>query len=225
MPFNDVHLRVTMNGEVANGQDIWSAGFSLAAGEDANPTTVWNAFNAPGGLTELANLIGTFIATPAVKVPSGVTLEYVKVAYIGLDGKYLFPAVEMEKFSQGNLNASYIPQAAIVNTLDSGKWKDPGKYNRFYLPVALGGNGDNWCLTPAEQAAYAAATANFIGEVNDLMDEIDPVNAVRVAVMSSTGTGSSLPVQSVRIGRVVDNQRRRRNALAENYVTEPVVSI
>lgn len=218
-------LTLTMTGNVANGADYWSCGLHIAGTESQDAIGTFALLALPGEMTNLANIVADYIDEPALKVPSGVTLESIKVAHIGTDGKYVQAALEVEKFAQGNLNASYIPQAAIVNTLDSGKWKDPGKYNRFYLPVALGGNGDNWCLTQAEQEAYAAVTANFIGELNDYFAELLPGADCKVVVASFAGAGSLFPVATVRIGRVVDNQRRRRNAITENYVDEPVVSI
>jgi hypothetical protein len=55
-----------------------------------------------------------------------------------------------------------------------------------------------------------------------LIGAINGAGAGPVSVGSSLGAGSLLPVNGIRLGKVVDTQRRRRNAIAEEYVSAPL---
>lgn len=119
------------------------------------------------------------------------------------------------------------------NTLVLGLYSyDPATYvpnrarrrGRMYLPTPstaqIGGGG---MLTTGTQNTWAAAGKTFL---NTLQATIDvPSNAhLRPQVVSRGGNGGAASsanhqVSHVRMGRVMDTQRRRRNALPEEYVT------
>lgn len=214
-------VRLTFGGELADGNDIWSCGFAIA-NLNGNGLSE-DLFNVVSdNLEDIGALIETFVGDSATRVPNNVKVYWTKAALIGENGKYLRPPTEIPLNWGGAVNAPYSPQDAMVCTLESEIWKDPGKYNRFYLPTAGPAGTNEWHLSTAEQTAFLAAFKTFVDGINDLLTpgatDINP----RVAVVSNTGTGKQSPVVNLRLGQIVDTQRRRRNALSEDYATVAV---
>lgn len=224
MAFRQSFTSLTMNGTLADGNEIFSAGFHIDSSVNRVPEDEWaDAFGAVAG--ELAEACADYFGLGTTQVPAGAILTDVKLAHIGTDGKYIEAPIVTPITRSGAYNTAYAPQNAIVNTLVSGEYRDPGKYNRFYLPFCLRTETTTWALSTSAQEAYASGLSNFIGEINDILVEgLAPYYAA-VAVVSSAGTGYSSPVQFVRIGKVIDTQRRRRNKLNEDYVTLEVPAI
>lgn len=163
------------------------------------------------------------------RIPAGFVMEYMKLAYVGTDGLQLGEPVVWLTNTPGGGATSYVPQVSTVITLDSGKWRDPGKYSRYYLPAAAPGSG-NYKLTSLMTQAIATAQGNFIGALNDAVvapyENVpaggDYVYDAQVSAVSSAGTGQDNTIQTVRVGDIYDTQRRRRNALTETYSTAEV---
>lgn len=208
---------LSWGGSLAGGNEIWSCGIHISAAHVDAPGT-WG-----GWALEMLPLLGAnlqaYHSNPDVKVPWDAKLEWAKLAYIGTDGKYLQEAKEQPFFANGSVNAPYLPQASMVNGLLSTKWKDPGKNNRFYMPFSHPATTDNnYKLEPANQTLYANALAGFIDALNTSLATSAYQPAEKIIVASSSGTGHAEPVHSVRVGAIIDTQRRRRNALEEDYV-------
>lgn len=214
---------VTMNGTTAGGNEIWSAGFHLDS-EDAPVTGAeWVDLIDEVGFA-IAELLGTMYESANLQTPADTFMTSVKFANIGIDGKYLQEAVEFPLSAQGSLNSGYAPQVALVTTLQSSKFKDPGKYNRFYLPIAMGGVGGTWRLAGGNQTAYLDTVADTMDAINAELTAATTNNTVRVSVVSSSGTGFSSPAIALRLGQILDTQRRRRNKLPEAYATQGLIT-
>lgn len=211
---------VTMNGTIAGGNEIWSAGFHIAGQLEPVAPDAWRSYIDDIKDTVTARL-GAMYANAALLAPYDAPMTHVKYAHLDELGKYLEEAVDDEVTARGSNNTGYLPQGTLVSTLSSGKFKDPGKYNRFYLPIAPANLAGNWCLSVGQQEAYADEVWAAIQDINTALAAEAPGNDMKVTVASGSALGSFLPVTSVRIGAIVDTQRRRRNQLPEAYVTRP----
>lgn len=150
--------------------------------------------------------------------PTDVRLTECRAAYIlgsGLtqvnsDGTYLQGVKANLDLPGVAVGANPLPlQTALCVSLQTARSGPTGK-GRFYVPTP-GVNLDSSHVMPqGATEAYATAFGQFINGLETAMDR-------RCIVASSKGYTS--PVTSVRVGRVLDTMRSRREGQAEGYVT------
>lgn len=223
MAFPTNYIKMTWGGTLAAGQDIWSCGLYLDAGlGNINPIdeAQWAAIGEL--LPTYAAAVRQLHTDSDTRIPNGVRLEWVKLAYLDVNGSYKAEAHEhiYPTPVAGGGTPNYVPQVACVVTLVSEKYKDPGKYNRFYLPAANTSTGGQYKMTAAETTGVAASAGAFIealvqvysGQTGDVT-----WGGNIVPVVASKSYDKIMPVVSLRVGDVLDTQRRRRNKVYENY--------
>lgn len=228
MAFPTNYVKMTWGGTLAAGQDIWSCGLYLDAGLgiiDPIDEAQWAAIGEL--LPTYAAAVRQLHTDSDTRIPSGARLEWLKLAYLDVDGSYKAEAQEYIYPSPvgGGGGTAYIPQVACVVTLVSEKYKDPGKYNRFYLPAANTSTAGVYKMTAAETAGVAASAAAFIEALEQVYSgETDGVSwAGSISpVVASKSYNQIMPVVSLRVGDVLDTQRRRRNKVYENYTEQEV---
>lgn len=207
-------IKFTFGGALAGNNDIWTCGFHI--GKATSDVGVGQFLALEDDLPALGALVKTYINSPTMRVPSGASVQWIKLALIGKDGKYVREPLEYILPTAGNGGASqgYVPQASTVVTLVSAKFKDPGKYNRFYLPAAPPSGSSGYRLTAQQIADMSAMSANFLGDVHEtIYHEADTLTIKAV----SQNVSQYYDVVYARVGDVFDTQRRRRNKIAENY--------
>ena len=118
-------------------------------------------------------------------------------------------------FQPAGGTASQIPQASTCATLKTAQARGRGHSGRIYLPgyTPVGTTGH---LSSPDSLGLANVVANYINSIA-LLDGSTPV------VWSKIGD-LVVPLTGVKIGSIVDTQRRRRSSLAEVYY-ESTVSI
>nr|CRY97258.1 hypothetical protein [uncultured prokaryote] len=215
-------LRLTFGGTMATGQEIWSCNMHLA-NTNGGATTAGDFASVKSNLPAIGEALEAFVSDAKTNVPDDVTLDWVKVAFIGTTGEYLDESYEIDVEATGSQTSSYLPQGAMVNTLVSTKRKDPGKYNRFYMPFTLQGSFGQWKMDTVTQNDYVDTLETFIRAVNAILIAIDTSDSLLVAVVSNTNGQSAMPVTRVQVGQIVDTQRRRRNKLPEAYASRTVL--
>lgn len=116
-----------------------------------------------------------------------------------------YPNPELEAIGQ----ASQIPQASTCVTLGTAKARGRGHSGRIYLPgyVAPGVNGHSL-------AASCVSVANSVATWINAVTLFDPA---LTAVIWSKIDDSVTPITHVKVGDVVDTQRRRRGSIPEVY--------
>lgn len=217
MTYSQPFIRLSFGGTLAGGNEIWSCNIHLVS-DGAVPDPITWGIAAAAYMGDVGALLEDYLANPAVLVPNDVKLDWIKEAVIGTDGLYMAEPYEQPLDGQGSQAESYLPQASLVNTLVSTKWKDPGRYNRFYLPITINAFPEaNYSLSEYGQTAYLTALKELIEDINTAHESMPVGYETRVGVVSNTGAGETNNVVAVRLGRIVDTQRRRRNALNENY--------
>lgn len=162
---------------------------------------------------------------------------WMKLAPVGVDGRQIAPP----GFSQGspalltwkdasrpngNGSSNTLPlQCSVVCSHRTAQTGKKGKGRQYVPAVDQNSIGADGRLTTDARAAMSAAQVAAL----EAASYIDPDNtAVIPSVISSSGSGSALnlnryaTISSVRVGDVVDTQRRRRNKLVESYIDAPV---
>lgn len=221
MAYSQPFIRVSFGGSTAGGLDIWSCQFHLATVDPlANQLEWWNAVTSQA--ENIKDLVEDFVGNPAALIPQGVNLDWVKLAMVGEDGRYMYEAVEVQADKSGGVMGSFIPQATIAFTMESPKWKDPGKYNRFYLPTSNPSGNGEFRLNQSQVNLALTTCQTLIEGVNEILAGLTATPASMVSVVSGTREGSTLAVIKLRLGRVIDTQRRRRNAIPEEYTSRTI---
>ena len=212
MPFPRAHRMLTIFGDGWSQSELWQCGVRLDAAPTAQPDQ-----DAMDALVAAAEVWFTGMA-PAFS--ANVRLLGVKVAPVQVDGFYgdgndaqiaLCDAPVPGQSSQDRL----LPQASLACTLTTQRTRGRGARGRFYPPPQGFPIGANGRIGAGEASGTMAAHVALIGAING-------AGAGPVSVGSSLGAGSLLPVNGIRLGKVVDTQRRRRNAIAEEYVSAPL---
>lgn len=223
-------IKMTLNGSLADGQDIFNCGINLAVNNDT-PETEADLLNerlfkayVKNRQEEIKTSTQEFWTDPNMEVPTGVKLEYIKFSLVGKDGKVSTePAIiDLGSVSGGKSTSAYVPQISSVITLQSDKWRDPGKYNRFYLPIAAPNGSGQWKISGTQEKAKTTAT--YLKTLKATVTDMDITNTIVPAAVSSSNKieGNFLPITTVKVGNLYDTQRRRRNAISEQYLSAPV---
>lgn len=197
------HSKIDFLGDAWGAVEEWQTGLRVAG------------TNVPTDqqLEDLDAAFNTFITDDAVSLPAGCRYIGVKWSPIGTDGRYP-PSGESRTFfrttpSQGVFGTGY-PQIALVLSLRTARLRGYASNGRMYIPSSLGIEAATGRITTSQAGGVADVGAALISAIND-------VGLGTVTVMSEVGSGINAPVTGVRVGRVMDTQRRRRNQLSEEY--------
>lgn len=221
MAFPYSYFKLTFGGSLSGTEEIFSCGLALAR-EESDVTLNDLSDLSAGNLGNIANTISDFFSDNRNGVPSKYRLEWFKIALIGTNGKYIGPPAEFIWSSPvrgGDNVKGFIPSTAVVYTLMSKKFKDPGKYNRFYLPT-VPPNTYNFKLTNDETSDRAESASEFILALNVFF--LAEFTSIQVRAVSQR-VSSYKRIEDVKVGNIIDSQRRRRNRLYETYSEVPVL--
>lgn len=160
-----------------------------------------------------------YMGAPGLDFIADVATRETKLYEIGANGRIIAtPLVATGEPTIGTGTRKTPWQCAIAVTLFTGGL-GKGRFGRYYLPpteVTLGVDGT---LTDSFQTNHADQAALFVEALNDIGSTRGGVSAV---VASKIGVGTNKRVTSIRVGQVVDTQRRRRRSLDEAYAIRPI---
>lgn len=222
--YNEPFMKLTFGGTQAKGQDIWTCGINLSIQNDelipVVPTNAVVAFEnyIKDVDADIIDIFTNYISNSDMNIPSGATLDYIKLAVIDTNGQYIVDAHTWEPQEvTGGEGKFYVPQVSIVMTLQSDKRVDPGKYGRFYLPTTATNVRGGY--RPTNTDKKAELTANLLAALNRRVGGGLADVRVRPAAVTSASnfSGSYRPFTTVKVGNVFDTQRRRRNKIGETY--------
>jgi hypothetical protein len=212
MPFQP-HIRLTFRGAFTTPAVIEEFSFGV------NCAPIQGTPNAPNQamLDSAVDAVGQYWARPALQMPTGRPIREVKVAAIGVDGKYTSdPMIAAVNLPGGASEPQYLapPQVALVVSLNTGR-RGPTGRGRWYLPCPSYRFLDDLVLSTPLAQAVANESAAFLKDLETtFQDEI--VGGLLVPVVASS-KGYNTVVTSVRVGRVTDTMRSRRTSLPEQY--------
>lgn len=215
------HIRMTANGVFLNTTEQWSFGVNIGnegvSGFDAGApglepnAVVWN---------DLADDVSEFHAGNTF-VSGLAQLRSVKFAFIGADGKYTREPIIRERISVGGGGATYFmpTQVALAVTLltNTPLTKVRG---RFYLPGMMYGVETDGRISAVRADFIRSRVDTFLEAVGN-QPGMDVLNLK--AIVAST-KGNNHTVSAVKVGRVYDTIRSRRNRLLEAYSDPAAVS-
>lgn len=217
------HLRVTALGTLGNGAGVerFSYGFTMVNKSLGIP------FFAPDAAVwaDLAEDVRAFHARPDTHLSAMAILREVKIASIGVDGKYTAaPAIVNVVDTPGTHGFSYgytSPQSALAVSLVTARRGPTGK-GRFYLPMPIiAPDPATLLLSLGDVEGVRTSTVQLVNDLNNLPG-VDVAN-LEVGVASTKGYNTL--VRGVRCGRVMDTVRSRRRQLDENYTTVALVVV
>lgn len=210
-------IRVTFNGSLCEGQEIWSFGVHLAAPDGSDVASDFAALDMPA---LYAAFTTSMIGTADQGLVTGATFDSVRASLVDSFGTQIGESKFFGPFTgvPGVDTGDYIPQHSIVVTLNTDDRSGRAARGRFYLPTGYGLPGDDGYLSSADVDSLSDSVVAFLTAVNGVAP-----GDLQLSTFSPTVSGSSsiIPlvneITSVSIGNVVDTQRRRRNGLQERY--------
>lgn len=218
------HIRVTVGGSMT-GQvstpEILSFGFALA--DPAGGPSI--SLPAAAQTLAIANAVKTFWTAPQSAISSQACLRSVKVSLIGPSGRVAFRddgSYFQDLYSYGPVEVKgggttdvQPYQLCIVASLASSAGSG-AKRGRMFLPCVGQPVQPDGLIT-------VGAADNVLGRVKALFTTINGLPPAEVVAIASEGSVKkglpprNYPVTSLRVGRVYDTMRSRRNALTESY--------
>jgi len=214
--------RITLSGTMFGGAEEWSTGFFLGQeGADATPMT-------QAGLDQIKDAWATFFTAAFSYVSNQYQFIQAKSALIDATGhtvldevKYSYPTTNTYGAATGN---THPPQCSLVVTLQSDRPRGKASKGRMYLPGYSGSIGTNGKVDGAVASGIANNLKTFFDSFASDADVPDQL------ILAAKGTGP-VPaltaqndyVETIKVGDVVDTQRRRRNGLVESYQTRTLL--
>lgn len=178
------------------------------------------------GLMEVmaAGMDGT--GTANLGYSTAVRLEWGKFNAIGADGRYasesetvIYDYPGTGKVGTGLPHVS-LPQVALAVSWGTVRSRGPASRGRIYVPMPNVGPEGNGRLTTTQTGNIAQAWAAQIDRLNDRAQNVGQERPIAAVVSGVNGAWE--PISTVRVGDVVDTQRRRRSALSEIYSSAAV---
>lgn len=209
MPY-EAHTRVVMNGTLGDQVapfEIWSMGLALDGAGD---------FQTQQQADQIGTICQNYFSNGLAGIAPLARLREVAVSQVGVDGKQIGETLRVPMNVPGGGNASLVPaQIAYRVSIGSGL-RGRSQRGGWYVPVPT--------FSPSSttgQISEAAAGGACEAALAFLLSFQGNLNG-RVCVPS--GVAGNVPVNEVRVGRVLDTIRRRRNAIPEAYIGLPVPS-
>lgn len=211
------HTYVTFSGtlsEQTSQDEIWQIGI-----RGFNPT----GGKSPVAASELQNLvdaifadIGDWYSANDGDIFGGAFLREIKAVNIGADGKYSSqPRTHAVNLGGGRGDTPGLPTFnSIVYSWTTGVRTGKAAHGRVYPP-------NFWLkFQPGLATLQVASQATALTQAARLLNVVSqsgPQFVFRPYVVSSSGV--SRAITGVRVGNVIDVQRRRKNAVPETYTS------
>lgn len=221
MPYQP-HTLITCGGtlsEVSGQDEIWQVGirgFNTGGGPvdpSQHGALALVVAVGPAGTTGLSQWF-TNVKSHMANIAQ---LKWVKVVNIGPTGAYTSdPTIFQYPSPIVGVNPAALPSfCTLVLSFTTGKSFGKARSGRIYPPnygCSLGGGA---IITTSLQNDLRDSALQFLSSVDQAGDEFD----FNPTVISSSGVSN--PITGVRVGNVIDTQRRRKNAVGETYVSAP----
>lgn len=226
MAFDRQSLHIVASGQLGTGggagEEIFSFGFR------ATGVSGFDAVGALAGIDvpAIAALIGVYFNAAGLHLHQDAQLFRVKVSAVGTNGLYLTDPVEDEPAPGGvtGADAAVRHPNQVACVISTGTSTNIGRAvrGRYYLPLPADGINPDGRIDASRASGRATLAAGLFTGLNSLL-EAGTGDSSNISIMSSVGAGTTHGVTRVRVGRVLDTIRSRRNQLDENYSADVVV--
>lgn len=198
--------------------DTWQTGARFYS------PTEWGS-NIPGlpSLSDLStfytNVLGPKFSSSDMPISSKCRLLWCKVALLRPDGKYYADAVAYEGAGMMGYGSTYAlaPQDSVVVSLWSGSRLGTGNHGRMYLPWASAALDTTGHITSPATSTVCGAMKIVLNGMQTVLRAQQDASDATLCIVPSNRSASPKPVNYIRVGNVVDTQRRRRNRIQETY--------
>jgi hypothetical protein len=209
-------------GGTLHGSEIWTTGLRMQT--PANLVAVQDELDK--FMTDAEADLNTFYAQSFFH--GGLTCDYVKLNRIDGLGHYADKERSNTRFFaapiRGAGSAPHAPQVACVASLLTDADRGLANRGRLYFgglaQAAFSVDASNGKIPALQRDNFTTHCANFLNNLNNNVG-VDQASANFEARVVSKGSGIregiARKVTGVRVGRVLDTQRSRRSALAEEY--------
>lgn len=208
------HFRIVFRGIFDGSPEIWS--FS----------TKWGRAR-PLGTDALLEDIDTDAVTAAVDAfmsssdfQSNVKCTEWRAYVIGTDGKMegdpLLVDLSTDPPTGTGTTRAYPTNVSLCVTT-VGEHRGHGRYGRFYLPGTHAQLDSDRHVAVSWLDPMVTHTVTFLKAVSGAIDLPGEIGSSEMLNISNDASGTFQNVQSIKIGRVLDNISRRRNAMTEDY--------
>lgn len=211
MTFPVEHQLLTVFGTAFGGLETWSFGVRFGGSGSTVTQAIADACVAP---------TVTLWNDPTLFMPNSHNLEGVKLAPIGIDGKYppgtiayIGDVVADAGPTSTNLHPAQV--ATVVTFLSSTQPRGRASRGRIYLPPCAS--------TVNPTTGQNGMGSNLATAVRTWLVALNALTGLgNASIMSELGTGLSVPITHVRADSLYDTQRRRRRQLTSPTVTVAV---
>ena len=208
-------IKLSFGGSMAD-EDIWTNGLSIIQNTAADTIALFGSLEAQ----DFAAAAAAFYVNGSPSANNYVSLDWIKIALVGTDGKYLQDAkiYDLPVPDTGAGTFAVSPQDSVVVSLVTDFKRGLAKRGRIYLPAGFS--------VPVATDGRLSSTSitGLLAKVKIFFDAIEVIISGgdlggRIVVASSVGAGMFHEVTSLEIGNIMDNQNRRRNRLQEIYTS------
>jgi hypothetical protein len=229
MPYAHSVKRITFSGTSFGGAEQWSTGLYVGA-VDADVSNPTQAF-----ADAVRTAWTTFFQSTGSGIGTSWKTDQVKVAQVGTDGKTNLSNVIYAPYGTAIAGTNgivvYPAQISLVASLENSGARGLGAKGRMYLPGVSFVTQGNGVITTANALSCAQAVKALIDSINAaapagerviLASQGRRVKQPDGSYAITPGTAVNSLVNRVRVGTVLDTQRRRRNQLVESYQSAAV---
>lgn len=225
-PFSHTHGYLQWGGTLP-GNEIWSCGLRMAAlNEVFGDGLALSDSGMENYLDHYTTKLTEFHQRAVSNIGSGAKMNFVKFNKIGLDGKYVNQGATHVRFINppiaGAIGGNISNQIALCVTLTTDVQRGPASKGRFYLPAPVIAIDDTGRISAAKANEIMASVRTLLEDLSDSPGLDSDVTPDVVVMSRKPGAPAARYVTGLRIGRVLDTQRRRRNNMDEAYVTDVV---
>lgn len=178
-------------------------------------------FDTDDAMTDVWGDLRTFWTGATSRVPKHVTLQGMKWNQIDRDGRYVADVTRYVDLGANPLPGGldtpvvYPNQIALVTSYETGVTRGLAHEGRTYWPTGAPLAADGR-ISIGDAGQVAGAVSQLLADWAN-WPGID-FNGYGPCVMSPLRGGASRYISRVRVGRVLDTQRRRRRSQVESYV-------
>jgi len=215
MAYGGEHLLIQFSGGLPSGE-VWSCGLRTTS-----PLTPGAGDNIAAIASGCVTPWTTFFTTSNVAAGANTTFTTVTARVISPAGVTTAIGVASPGSAVVGLGANALPnQIARCFTLQTGRAGRSGR-GRIYVPALGAVLGSTGLISSTFSLNCAQALATAIISMNSAIQAQTNV-AVFIGVQSQVILDNGARVLSVRVGNVLDTQRRRRDAMTEAYSSATV---
>lgn len=175
-----------------------------------------NILSAPLSVPpEVITEVQRYHSNNSAPVSSHAVLTTVKINLIGEDGRYVNDDTVLHDYTPGipgGSSSNIAPQLALVISTATAAARGRAHAGRWYLPVPGGQPDASGVLSGAFQSSALAEAKTFVQNLEDALP------GWTAGVVSNIGTGAERPITHLRVGKVIDTVRSRRDKFPEAYV-------